>query len=149
MTGVVAVRPLAFNDRAGWEPLFRGYLAFYRTMLPDAQIDLAFRRLLDPLLPMWALVAQAREGGLVGLAHCIEHPSCWTTGPSCYLQDLFVAPQARGAGIGRALIEAVYQAADARGAERVYWLTEETNADARLLYDRIGKASGFIQYRRS
>lgn len=141
------VRELAKTDRASWEVLFQGYLAFYEARLPPEQIERTFQRLLDPLLPMWALVAES-EAGLVGIVHCIEHASCWTDGPYCYLQDLFAAPTSRGRGVGRALIEAVYAEADRRGCARVYWLTQESNAQARLLYDRIGAASGFMQYRR-
>ena len=69
--------------------------------------------------------------------------------PTCYLQDLFTAESARGQGIGRALIEAVYERARAAGASRVYWQTHETNRTAMLLYDRIAERSGFLVYRRN
>jgi len=87
------------------------------------------------------------DGTLVGIVHYLFHRSTWTTGDSCYLQDLFTAPEARGQGAGRALIEAVYDRAGAAGASRVYWLTQETNATARALYDTVADRPGFIQYR--
>jgi hypothetical protein len=85
----------------------------------------------------------------VGLVHHIRHRSCWTIGDYLYLQDLFVSPEARGAGIGRKLIEYVYELGRAEGCARVHWLTHETNTDAMLLYDRIAERSGFVQYRRA
>ncbi len=88
------------------------------------------------------------DGRLVGIVHLVFHRSTWTAGPYCYLQDLFTAEEARGRGVGRALIEAVYARAREEGASRVHWLTHETNAEARLLYDRIADRSGFIQYRK-
>ena len=84
---------------------------------------------------------------LVGIVHYLFHRSTWTIGDYCYLQDLFTAPEARGQGAGRALIEAVYDRAEVAGASRVYWLTQETNATARTLYDTLADRPGFIQYR--
>jgi GNAT superfamily N-acetyltransferase len=143
----VTIRPLAFADRAGWEPLWQGYLAFYRTRLTSEVSDLTFARLTGGRDPMGALVAE-EDGTVLGIAHWIMHRSCWTAGDYCYLQDLFVAPDRRSAGIGRKLIEAVYAEAKRRGCSRVYWLTHETNKAAMLLYDRIGDRSGFVQYRK-
>lgn len=81
--------------------------------------------------------------------HYLFHRSMWTIGNYCYLQDLFVAEEARGLGLGRALIEAVYEAARNVGASRVYWLTQESNKTARALYDKLAERSGFIQYRKN
>ena len=93
--------------------------------------------------------AVAEEGDrLVGLVHHIQHRSCWTVGDYVYLQDLFVDPDVRGTGLGRALIEHVYARAAESGASRVWWLTHESNAQAMLLYDRIADKSGFVQYRK-
>lgn len=146
------VRGLRPEDRAGWEPLWRGYLEFYGAVVADNVTDLTFRRLLDPGPEndggdMFCFVAE-RGGVLVGIVQCILHRSTWTVAPYCYLQDLFVSPDARDQGVGRALIEAVYARADELGAARVYWLTHETNATARVLYDAVAVRSGFIQYRR-
>jgi GNAT superfamily N-acetyltransferase len=103
-------------------------------------------RLLDPAEPMGGALAW-RDSRAVGLVHFIEHRSCWTTGNYCYLQDLFVAPGLRGEGIGRMLIEYVYEKARAGGCSRVYWLTHETNTSAMQLYERVAERSGFVQYR--
>ena len=141
------VRDLRPEDRAGWEPLWRGYLDFYGANVDDHVTDLTFRRLLDPGEDMFCLIAE-QDGKLAGIVQCVLHRSTWTASPYCYLQDLFVAPDARDQGLGRARIEAVYARADAVGAARVYWLTHETNATARVLYDAVAVRSGFIQYRR-
>ena len=141
------IRDLAAADRRRWEPLWLGYLAFYETTLPEDVTETTFARLLDPAEPMFALVAE-RGDALIGLVHCVLHRATWTKTLYCYLEDLFVAPEARGSGAGRALIEAVYARADAAGATRVYWLTQETNATARALYDKVARYAGFIQYRR-
>lgn len=143
------IRDLAQDDRPGWEKLWAGYLEFYQSSLDPAVTDATFARLLDPAEPMFALVAEDVDTHeLLGLVHCVLHRGTWAIGDFCYLEDLFVAAGARNRGVGRALIEAVYGLADARKCERVYWLTQETNATARALYDKIARRSGFIQYRR-
>ena len=135
------------NERADWEPLWNGYLSFYETSLPEAVTDATWARLHDAGEPMFALGAYA-NGRLIGIAHYLFHRSCWTIGNYCYLQDLFVAEDARGIGAGRALIEAVEKAARTAGASRLYWLTKEDNMSARALYDKMADRSGFIQYRK-
>jgi GNAT superfamily N-acetyltransferase len=142
------IRDLASTDRAQWAPLWAGYLAFYEATLDPAVTETTWARLLDPAEPMFALAAQGDDGALLGIVHCVLHRGTWAIENFCYLEDLFVAPEARGQGVGRALIEAVYTRADALGCSRVYWLTHETNATARQLYDRIAEHRGFIQYRR-
>lgn len=141
------IRTIGAPDAGSWQALWQGYLAFYETALPADVTDATWRRLLDPAEPLFGLVAE-RDGVLTGFAHCVLHRGTWSLGQHCYLEDLYVAPDARGAGTGRALIEAVYREADRRGADRVYWLTHETNGTARALYDRIGRRSGFIHYTR-
>jgi GNAT superfamily N-acetyltransferase len=143
----ITIRPLARTDRAQWEPLWLGYLAFYKTSVPDDVTDLTFARFFDEAEPMHALVAE-QDGKIVGIVHYIFHRSTWTKGPYCYLQDLFTREDARGSGVGRKLIEAVYERAKAQGASRVYWLTQESNATARALYDKLADRPGFIQYRK-
>jgi GNAT superfamily N-acetyltransferase len=143
----ITIRPLERTDRAQWEPLWQGYLAFYKTSVPEDVTDLTFARFFDEAEPMHALVAE-REGEIVGIVHYIFHRSTWTKGPYCYLQDLFTAEHARGGGVGRKLIEAVYERAKEQGASRVYWLTQEDNVTARALYDKLADRPGFIQYRK-
>lgn len=129
----VTVRPLVAADEAAWRPLWQGYQKFYDTALSDAVFATTWARLMDPAEPMFVLGAFDASGALVGIVHSIYHRSCWTEGPYCYLQDLYTAPDARGQGAGRALIEAVYERAREAGASRVYWLTHETNTAARAV----------------
>jgi len=143
----LVIRTLRQDDRAQWDALWRGYLEFYETSIPVEVSDLTWRRLLDPEGQIHGFCAEA-DGKLLGIVHYLFHPVTWAAGPRCYLEDLFAAPEARGRGVGRALIEAVYQAADERGADQVYWLTRENNATARRLYDQLAKATDFIKYRR-
>jgi GNAT superfamily N-acetyltransferase len=147
MDSSLAIRPIAIGDRDAWLPLWRGYQAFYKVDLSEAVTGTTWTRLNDPAEPVDGALAW-RGAEAVGLVHHIRHRSAWTVGDYCYLQDLFVADSARGAGIGRRLIEHVYAAARAAGCARVHWLTHETNADAMQLYDRIAERSGFVQYRK-
>jgi GNAT superfamily N-acetyltransferase len=144
----VIVRPLAADDMDAWLPLWRGYLDFYRSQVADDVTRLTFDRLTSGTEPMGGFLAVATDGTAVGMTNWITHRSCWTAGDYCYLQDLYAAPEARGQGVGRALIEAVYDHARSVGCSRVHWLTHETNSDAMKLYDRIADRSGFVQYRR-
>ena len=146
MTNLLLRQPVE-TDRAHWNELWNGYLRFYRAKLAPAVTETTWTRLLDPAEQPHGLVAEI-DGKLVGLAHYLFHRSAWTVGDFCYLNDLFVSEGARGHGAGRALIEAVYAKADEHGAERVYWLTQEFNADARALYDTLARRTSFIQYRR-
>ena len=144
---MIRVRPVVRADEAAWRRLWRSYLAFYETELADPIYRSTFDRLLDPaILDYWGLLAVGDVDEPVGLAHYIYHRHGWQVENVTYLQDLFVAEPARGTGAGRALIEAVYTAADAAGAPKVYWLTQASNATARRLYDRVGTATPFIKY---
>src|SRR5690349_14970420 len=143
----VVTRELRATDRAAWDVLWAGYLAFYEHDLEQYITETVWKRLLDPADQPYGLVAIAGEE-IVGFVHYHFHLSTWSVNGYCYLEDLFVSPAARGKGAGRALIEAVYRAADARGATRVYWHTETSNAQARALYDKIADLSPFVQYRR-
>lgn len=142
------IRALEADDEAGWRPLWQGYLEFYATVLPERVTAITWQRLLDPSEPMYGLVA-VLQGEIAGFAHCVLHRGTWSLTQHCYLEDLYVVPEARGTGLGGALIAAVYREADTRGADRVYWLTHETNATARALYDRVAQRSGYIHYTRS
>ncbi|MEK6206924.1 MAG: GNAT family N-acetyltransferase [Chloroflexota bacterium] len=147
ISDVVVIRLVAPGDRANWEPLWQGYNAFYRRSVEPRITDTTWSRFFDGYEPVHALVAE-RAGDLVGIAHYLFHRSTTMIGPTCYLQDLFTAEFARGQGVGRALIEGVYERARAAGAERVYWQTHETNVVAMKLYVLVAERSGFVVYRK-
>ncbi len=145
---MTTVRPIDPQDREAWLPLWRGYNDFYRNTPTDSVTQTTFSRLCDGLDGLSGLVAENDTGELVGLAHLVFHPSTWTTGTYCYLEDLFVSREGRGSGAGRQLIEGVYAEADRRGSDRVYWHTQQYNAPARSLYDAVGHATSFVVYER-
>jgi GNAT superfamily N-acetyltransferase len=142
------IRPLRSTDESDWRHLWSDYLAFYETAVSEEVYGSTFTRLLGPDPQDFNCLIAEVEGRPVGLAHYLFHRHGWKIENVCYLQDLFVAPKARGTGTGRALIEAVYVAADAAGAPAVYWLTQDFNHTARQLYDRVAKVTPFIRYNR-
>lgn len=144
----VTIRPLTAADHADWHRLWTGYLTFYEASLPPEVYAATWARLLSDAPHEYRCLLAERDGAVVGLAHYLEHRHCWSVANVIYLQDLFVDPEVRGTGAGRALIEAVYATADAAGIANVYWLTQHFNANARQLYDRIGKATPFMKYTR-
>ncbi|MCV6594605.1 MAG: GNAT family N-acetyltransferase [Silicimonas sp.] len=142
------IRPLRPEDEAEWRRLWRAYLAFYDTELPEEIYASSFARLLgDDPQDFHGLIAEI-DGKPVGLTHYLFHRHGWKIENTCYLQDLYADETVRGRGVGRALIKAVYAAADAAGAPSVYWLTQDFNAEARRLYDRVGQLTPFIKYGR-
>ncbi len=141
------IRALTPADRAAWEPLWQGYLTFYKSQIAPQVTDETWRRFHDASVPMHAHGAFI-DGELVGIVHTIYHYSGWTTGPYCYLQDLFTVPATRGKGVGRALIEFIYAEAKSKGASCVHWLTHETNAEAQVLYNKVALRTGFIKYKK-
>lgn len=143
----IEIHPIGKDERVGWEVLWQGYLRFYESSQAADATNATWLRMHDPAEPMHGLGAYL-DGRLLGIVHYLFHRSFWTVGHYCYLQDLFVSEAARGNGLGRALIEAVYDRARDAGASRVYWLTQESNATARALYDQVADRTGFIQYRR-
>ena len=142
------VRPLTLSDRPQWDGLWAAYLEFYGTSRPREVFDTTFERLIGTDSQDFSALVAEQGGKLVGLVHYLFHRHCWRIENVCYLQDLYADPTVRGQGIGRRLIEAVYAAADAAGNPTVYWLTQDNNAQARKLYDRIGTLSPFIKYDR-
>ena len=144
----IVVRALRTDDREPWNELWRGYLQFYQHELPADITDLTWRRLLDPAHPFQGLAALNGQQRIVGVVHFHMHGSTWARVGYCYLEDLFVDPACRRLGVGRALIEAVYQAADDQGAERVYWHTQDTNERAQALYRQLAELTPFVQFRR-
>lgn len=144
---MIEIRPFQVEDREAWESLWQGYLTFYNSSVSAEVTNTTWQRLNDPNEPMHGLAAVI-DGKVVGIVHYVFHRSTWTIGDYCYLQDLFTLEECRGQGVGRSLIEAVYEKAKESGASRVYWLTHETNATAQALYDKVAAKSGFIQYRK-
>jgi len=146
------IRAVTEHDLAQWHGLWKAYNAFYgrsgATALAPDITRLTWSRILDAAEPVHALVAE-RDAELLGLAHFLYHRNTILAGPVCYLQDLFTLPAARGQGVARSLIEALYRRAADDGAERVYWHTHHTNHAARALYDKLADDSGFIVYRKS
>ncbi len=148
MPDAPTVRPLRNEDRDQWSDMWRDYLAFYETSVPDDVYDTTFSRLLGDDPSDFSCFVAELDGQLIGLTHFLFHRHAWKVEQVCYLQDLFTRPEARGTGVGRALIQAVYDEADRQGAPSVYWLTQGFNHTARKLYDRIGKQTPFIRYQR-
>jgi GNAT superfamily N-acetyltransferase len=152
MSNSLTIRPVERPDFAEWLPLWDGYNEFYGrsgpTALPREITDMTWARFFDAYEPVHALIAE-RQRRLVGLVHYLYHRSTTMLGPTCYLQDLFTLASERGQGVGRALIEAVYERARAAGAGRVYWHTHETNQTAMKLYDQVAERSGFVVYRKT
>jgi GNAT superfamily N-acetyltransferase len=143
----VVIRRIGSEERGAWEPLWKAYQVFYAVELSETANDTAWRRLHDPAEPMHGLGAYV-DGRMGGIAHYLFHRSFWSVGDYCYLQDLFVAPDARKLGLARALIAAVEAEAREAGASRLHWLTQDHNQTARALYDQVAERSGFIQYRK-
>jgi GNAT superfamily N-acetyltransferase len=150
MSNGIIIRAVATTDFDQWLPLWEGYNAFYKRVgpaaIPSEVTRMTWARFFDSYEPVNALVAE-RAGQLLGLAHYISHRHTAMPGPICYLQDLFTSEQARGRGVGRALINGVYDRAREAGSTRVYWQTHETNLVAQQLYDKVAERSGFIVYR--
>jgi GNAT superfamily N-acetyltransferase len=147
-----AIRFVTRADYAQWLPLWQGYNTFYGrsgpTALPDEITQATWSRFFDAYEPMHAMVAEV-DGQLVGLVHYLFHRTTLSIAPTCYLHDLFTHESARGQGIGRKLIQAVYEQARIAGTSRVYWLTHETNSTAMQLYDKVADRPGFLVYRKN
>lgn len=142
------IRPIAPADEPAWRALWTAYLEFYETTVPEEVYRTTFARLLSADHPDQNGFLAVHGTTPVGLVHYIYHPHNWRIEKVCYLQDLYANPEVRGTGVGRKLIETVYAQADADGCPSVYWMTQDFNAQARKLYDRIGVLTPFIKYNR-
>lgn len=147
MSGIV-IRPAASKDEARWRKLWAGYIKFYRASVSEEVTVNTWRAILDPKSNIEALVAE-KDGEVIGICNYLYHDSTWSLQPICYLQDLFVDPDARGGGAAKELILACEQKAKEKGAFRLYWQTQEYNGAARSLYDTITPRSSFIVYRKN
>lgn len=143
---MASIASITQDDYAEWLALWCGYLAFYESTLDDATTAATFAGLVDTSSFIHGAIARDDTGKAIGIVHWLTHPATWTRTNYCYLEDLFVAPDARGAGAGRALIEHVRVWAVQNESAKVYWLTAESNATARALYDRVASRSGMIHY---
>jgi len=148
MSGVT-IRSVAEGDFDRWKELWEGYLVFYKAEVDRDNMPVLFQRLLVPDTDPYGLVACDDDGRIVGITHYMFHATCWTVRDKCYLQDLFVDPAYRGGGAGRALIEAVYEKAKEADASELYWMTQEFNSVARVLYDKVADKTPFIKYKKA
>ena len=152
MNNQLVIRVVNKDDFPEWKPLWDGYNAFYgrfgETALAPEISKTTWSRFFDVDEPMHAMVAE-RSGKLLGLVHFLYHRSTIQIVPTCYLQDLFTAEEARGLGVGRALIHAVYEHAKAAGVPSVYWHTRETNITAMQLYDKVADKLESVVYRKT
>jgi len=142
---MTSIHPITVADLDAWTELWNGYLTFYEASVPDAVTASTFRRLVADT-ELHGAIARDADGRAVGIVHWLTHPATWTTGDYTYLEDLFVAPDTRGGGVGRALIAHVTDWAREHGSAKVYWLTQESNETARRLYDRVAVHSGYTHY---
>ena len=142
----LTIRAIEEKDKYQWLKLWAGYLEFYKSTISSEQTELTWKRLINNELKMFGFVAESEEG-VIGFTHCLFRPSTWTETDYCYLEDLFVDPNIRGKGVGRALMEKVVELAKEKKSKRVYWTTQEFNKTARVLYDSITPVSEFVQYR--
>jgi len=134
---------LESDDWSEWKKLAMGYKEFYETPTSTKEFEVAWARLLEGT-EVFGLGAKI-DGKLVGIAHFLFHTTIWSP-RSCYLQDLFTAPESRGHGVARGLINAVADQANLEGADRYYWNTHEENAVARAMYDKVAEFRGFVRY---
>ena len=142
----LTIRAIEEKDKDQWLKLWAGYLEFYKSTISSEQTELTWKRLINNELKMFGFVAED-ENGVIGFTHCLFRPSTWTETDYCYLEDLFVDPNIRGKGVGRALMDKVVDLAKEKKSKRVYWTTQEFNKTARILYDSITPVSEFVQYR--
>jgi GNAT superfamily N-acetyltransferase len=142
----LTIRAIEEKDKDQWLKLWAGYLEFYKSTITPEQTELTWKRLINNEQKMFGFVAESEEG-VIGFTHCLFRPSTWTETDYCYLEDLFVNPNIRGKGIGRALMNKVFELAKVKNSKRVYWTTQEFNKTARVLYDSITPVSEFVQYR--
>lgn len=142
---MTSIRAIQQDDFEEWSVLWSGYLRFYESEIADDVTRATFDRLVKDR-ELHGALAIDEEGHAIGLVHWLTHAATWSTGEYCYLEDLFVAPDARGSGSGRAMIAHVRDWAEQAGCAKLYWLTQEGNATARTLYDRVATNTGFTHY---
>ncbi|HUD51943.1 GNAT family N-acetyltransferase [Parvibaculum sp.] len=140
----ISIRPLEARDRAGWDGMWAGYLAFYKTELWPEVSDDTFERILSGVLI--GIVAVDENDAPLGFAHALLHQGTWSPKLLCYLEDLYVREEARGRGVGRALIEALADRGRNEGWLRLYWQTARDNETAQKLYDKLAARTDWLRY---
>lgn len=143
----IQIKPLMSEQYQEWLYLWKAYQTFYKADIPEQVTAKTWQKLIDQDQQHIYGFAAIKDNQVVGIVHIIEHDSCWTIQPYAYLQDLYVNEDFRNQGIARQLIEYAQEASKKRDCDRLYWLTHESNETAQLLYDRIARKTGFIQYR--
>ncbi|WP_296402541.1 GNAT family N-acetyltransferase [Psychrobacter sp.] len=146
-TSTITIRPLTEADQKGWYNNWQAYLAFYNTTLNDEVTHATWTKILDPATAIYGFAAFEGDN-LIGIMHVVLHPNTWNITDCCYLEDLYVDHVCRGMGVGRQLIEYVYQFAQEQKCNRVYWVTGEDNKVARQLYDKLAHLTDMVQYRK-
>lgn len=143
----VSIRPVQPGDEAAWREMWGAYCTFYEQTLPESVTAGVWSHIMDGASPVNSVIALLGEDGTpLGFANYVLHPHTWSDKTLCYLEDLYVSPEARGRGVGHALIEHLIETGKTRSWERVYWHTETGNAPARRLYDRFNAADDFVRY---
>jgi GNAT superfamily N-acetyltransferase len=142
----VTIRRIEAGDEARWRELWDAYTRFYEREPDEAVTRRTWSHILDPAYPVYAIVAETGDGRVIGIANYVIHENTSTLTPVCYLEDLFVDPARRAAGVGKQLIDWILAESKARGWSRLYWQTKENNYRARGLYDKYGPHSGFVRY---
>ncbi len=144
----IKIAALSKTHYDAWLDLWQRYLSFYETRLPMSTTDQTWQNLLDSNVPIYGFGGW-QDDTLVGITHVVLHPNTWNITECCYLEDLYVSELVRGQGVGRALIEHVYQFAHNKECNRVYWTTQEDNKIAQILYDKIASKTDMVQYRKN
>lgn len=147
-TNKITIKSLTESDYSDWHKYWQAYLSFYKAALTGEVTEATWSKILDHDVPIYGFGA-FKGTKLVGITHVVLHPNTWNTTDCCYLEDLYVDSAARGLGIGRMLIEQVYQFAEAHNCNRVYWVTNADNRTARYLYDKLAQQTDVVQYRKN
>lgn len=142
----IAVAPPGAEDETSWRVLFEGYQRFYRMPEDPNVAETVWGWIHDPAHPTECLLARDGSGRAVGLAHFRALPRPLSGSEAGFLDDLFVAEDARGTGAAEALIEAVAALGRARGWSWLRWFTAEDNYRARAFYDRVARATAWKTY---
>jgi GNAT superfamily N-acetyltransferase len=145
-TKSLTIRDAKAADEAEWRQMWQGYCDFYHAIVPSDVTDSVWARIIDPDAPIYAVIAESETGQVLGFSNYVLHQFTWGKGLACYLEDLFVKPDARAMGVGKALIDAIIDRARANGWSRVYWMTATDNTTARALYDKYCPADDFVRY---